>query len=130
VLAHEQIRKASPPVGWDFLTGPLYLSTSLSDLIRLRQVAAKLVRRLHMVSEQKFATFGANQVPISLSAQDAELNGENPTLLYGYGGVRKFGQSVLIPPRRGKLCGLKCGVYVLAYWGGGRYWVKLHQARA
>jgi len=83
-----------------------------------------------MVSEQFFATStDGTKVPYFVVRQkDVQMDGTNPTLLYGYGGFR-----VSLSPRysatRGKLWVERGGVYVVAnIRGGGEYGPAWHAA--
>ena len=83
-----------------------------------------------MVSEQFFvASKDGTQVPYFVMRQkNIQMDGTNPTLLYGYGGFE-----VTLTPRysatNGKLWVERGGVYVLAnIRGGGEYGPKWHQA--
>lgn len=117
----------------DFLTpDTLYtLDTSSDDLT---PVAAKSLPdwfdASNMVSEQFFAASkDGTQVPyFVVRAKDAEMNGENPTLLYGYGGF-EISLNPAYSATRGKLWLENGGVYVLAnIRGGGEYGPNWHQA--
>ena len=84
----------------------------------------------NMVSEQYFATSkDGTKVPyFVVRAKDAEMNGENPTLLYGYGGF-EIALNPSYSATRGKLWLENGGVYVLAnIRGGGEYGPNWHQA--
>jgi prolyl oligopeptidase len=84
----------------------------------------------NMVSEQFFATSAdGTQVPyFVVRSKDTEMNGENPTLLYGYGGF-EISLNPSYSATRGKLWLENGGVYVLAnIRGGGEYGPKWHQA--
>jgi len=83
-----------------------------------------------LVVEQKFATSkDGTEVPyFMIRKKDIELNGKNPTLLYGYGGFE-----ISLTPRYGATTGLawleRGGVYVEAnIRGGGEYGPGWHQA--
>ena len=83
-----------------------------------------------MVSEQFFATSkDGTRVPyFVVRAKDTEMDGENPTLLYGYGGF-EIPLNPSYSATRGKLWLENGGVYVLAnIRGGGEYGPKWHQA--
>lgn len=117
----------------DFLTpDTLYtIDTSAADLT---PVAAKSLPdwfdASSMISEQKFATSkDGTQVPyFVVRAKDTVMNGENPTLLYGYGGF-EISLNPSYSATRGKLWLENGGVYVLAnIRGGGEYGPKWHQA--
>jgi prolyl oligopeptidase len=117
----------------DFLTpNTLYtIDTSTPDLT---PVAAKSLPdwfdASNMVSEQKFATSAdGTQVPYFIvRAKDTVMNGENPTLLYGYGGF-EISLNPSYSATRGKLWLENGGVYVLAnIRGGGEYGPNWHQA--
>ncbi len=84
----------------------------------------------NMVVNQHFATSkDGTKVPyFEVSASDMRLDGENPTLLYGYGGFE-----VSLLPNYSASVGTawlsKGGVYVVAnIRGGGEYGPKWHQA--
>jgi len=84
----------------------------------------------NMVSEQFFATStDGTQVPyFVVRAKDTKMNGENPTLLYGYGGF-EISLNPSYSATRGKLWLENGGVYVLAnIRGGGEYGPNWHQA--
>ena len=117
----------------DFLTpDTLYtLDTSEADLT---PVAAKSLPdwfdASNMVSEQKFATSeDGTQVPYFIvRSKDTEMDGQNPTLLYGYGGF-EISMNPAYSATRGKLWLENGGVYVLAnIRGGGEYGPNWHQA--
>eukprot|EP00536_Pseudo-nitzschia_multiseries_P011886 jgi/Psemu1/30400/gm1.30400_g len=83
-----------------------------------------------LVVEQKFATSkDGTEVPyFMIRKKDIELNGKNPTLLYGYGGFE-----ISLTPRYGATTGLawleRGGVYVEAnIRGGGEFGPGWHQA--
>lgn len=83
-----------------------------------------------MVSEQFFATStDGTKVPYFVVRQkDSQLDGSNPTLLYGYGGF-EVSLNPSYSATRGKLWIERGGVYVLAnIRGGGEYGPKWHQA--
>jgi len=83
-----------------------------------------------MKAEQYFATSSdGTRVPyFVVSAKDVELDGTNPTLLYGYGGF-EIPLNPSYSATRGKLWLEQGGVYVLAnIRGGGEYGPKWHQA--
>jgi prolyl oligopeptidase len=83
-----------------------------------------------MVSEQFFATStDGTQVPYFVVRQkDIEMDGTNPTLLYGYGGFR-ISLNPSYSATRGKLWVERGGVYVLAnIRGGAEYGPKWHAA--
>ena len=84
----------------------------------------------NMVSEQFFATSkDGTRVPyFVVRAKDTAMDGENPTLLYGYGGF-EIPLNPSYSATRGKLWLQNGGVYVLAnIRGGGEYGPKWHQA--
>lgn len=117
----------------DFLTpDTLYtIDTSKADLT---PVAAKSLPdwfdASNMVSEQKFATSkDGTKIPYFIvRAKDTAMNGENPTLLYGYGGF-EISLNPSYSATRGKLWLENGGVYVLAnIRGGGEYGPNWHQA--
>ncbi len=83
-----------------------------------------------MVAEQFFATSAdGTQVPyFVVRNKNIELDGSNPTLLYGYGGF-EISLNPSYSALRGKLWLENGGVYVLAnIRGGGEYGPKWHQA--
>jgi prolyl oligopeptidase len=83
-----------------------------------------------MVSEQFFATSkDGTKVPyFVVRNKDIELDGTNPTLLYGYGGF-EIPLNPAYSATRGKLWLENGGVYVLSnIRGGGEYGPKWHQA--
>ena len=83
-----------------------------------------------MVSEQFFATStDGTQVPYFVVRQkNIKLDGNNPTLLYGYGGF-EVSLNPSYSATRGKLWVERGGVYVLSnIRGGGEYGPKWHQA--
>ncbi|WP_084169023.1 prolyl oligopeptidase family serine peptidase [Hellea balneolensis] len=83
-----------------------------------------------MVSEQFFATStDGTKVPYFVVRQkDTQMDGTNPTLLYGYGGFR-ISLNPSYSATRGKLWVERGGVYVLAnIRGGGEYGPKWHAA--
>ncbi len=83
-----------------------------------------------MVAEQFFATSkDGTKVPYFVVRSKAtELDGTNPTLLYGYGGF-EVSLNPSYSATRGKLWLEQGGVYVLAnIRGGGEYGPKWHQA--
>ena len=83
-----------------------------------------------MVSEQFFATStDGTKVPYFVVRQkDIQMDGTNPTLLYGYGGFR-ISLNPSYSATRGKLWVERGGVYVLAnIRGGGEYGPKWHAA--
>ena len=84
----------------------------------------------NMKAEQFFATSrDGTRVPyFVVSAKDVELDGTNPTLLYGYGGF-EISLNPSYSATRGKLWLENGGVYVLAnIRGGGEYGPGWHQA--
>jgi prolyl oligopeptidase len=84
----------------------------------------------NMVSEQFFVTStDGTQVPyFVVRGKNTEMNGKNPTLLYGYGGF-EVSLNPSYSATRGKLWLERGGVYVLAnIRGGGEYGPKWHQA--
>ena len=83
-----------------------------------------------MVSEQFFATSkDGTKVPyFVVRNKDIEMDGTNPTLLYGYGGF-EISLNPSYSATRGKLWLENGGVYVLSnIRGGGEYGPKWHQA--
>ena len=83
-----------------------------------------------MVAEQFFAgSSDGTKVPyFVVRNKDVELDGSNPTLLYGYGGF-EISLNPSYSAVRGKLWIERGGVYVLAnIRGGGEYGPKWHQA--
>ena len=83
-----------------------------------------------MVSEQFFATStDGTKVPyFVVRNKDVEMDGTNPTLLYGYGGF-EISLNPSYSATRGKLWLERGGVYVLAnIRGGSEYGPKWHQA--
>lgn len=83
-----------------------------------------------MVSEQFFATStDGTKVPyFVVRGKDTQMDGTNPTLLYGYGGF-EISLNPSYSATRGKLWLERGGVYVLAnIRGGGEYGPKWHQA--
>ncbi len=117
----------------DFLTpDTLYtIDTSKPDLT---PVAAKSLPDWFdastMVSEQFFATStDGTRVPyFVVRSADTQMDGENPTLLYGYGGF-EISLNPSYSATRGKLWLENGGVYVLAnIRGGGEYGPNWHQA--
>lgn len=117
----------------DFLT-PDTLYTIDTSRAELTPVAAKSLPdwfdASNMVSEQKFATSkDGTKVPYFIvHAKDTAMNGENPTLLYGYGGF-EISLNPSYSATRGKLWLENGGVYVLAnIRGGGEYGPNWHQA--
>lgn len=83
-----------------------------------------------MVSEQFFATStDGTKVPyFVVRNKDTQMDGTNPTLLYGYGGF-EISLNPSYSATRGKLWLERGGVYVLAnIRGGGEYGPKWHQA--
>lgn len=83
-----------------------------------------------MVAEQFFATSNdGTKVPyFVVHDKDIEMDGTNPTLLYGYGGF-EISLNPSYSATRGKLWLERGGVYVLAnIRGGGEYGPKWHQA--
>jgi len=83
-----------------------------------------------MVSEQFFATSkDGTKVPyFVVRDKDTQMDGTNPTLLYGYGGF-EISLNPSYSATRGKLWLERGGVYVLAnIRGGGEYGPKWHQA--
>jgi len=84
----------------------------------------------NMVSEQFFATStDGTKIPyFVVRDKDIEMDGTNPTLLYGYGGF-EISLNPSYSATRGKLWLENGGVYVLAnIRGGGEYGPKWHQA--
>lgn len=84
----------------------------------------------NMVSEQFFATSkDGTQVPyFVVRAKNTQMDGTNPTLLYGYGGF-EISLNPSYSATRGKLWLENGGVYVLAnIRGGGEYGPSWHQA--
>lgn len=117
----------------DFLT-PDTLYTIDTSSEGLTPVAAKSLPdwfdASNMVSEQKFATSkDGTQVPYFIvRSKDTEMDGQNPTLLYGYGGF-EISMNPAYSATRGKLWLENGGVYVLAnIRGGGEYGPNWHQA--
>lgn len=83
-----------------------------------------------LIVEQKFATSkDGTEIPyFMIRKKDIELNGKNPTLVYGYGGFE-----ISLGPRYGATTGLawleRGGVYVEAnIRGGGEFGPGWHQA--
>ena len=117
----------------DFLI-PDTLYTIDTSADEMTPVAAKSLPNwfdaTNMISEQYFATSAdGTQIPYFIvRAKDAEMNGENPTLLYGYGGF-EISLNPAYSATRGKLWLENGGVYVLAnIRGGGEYGPNWHQA--
>lgn len=117
----------------DFLT-PDTLYTIDTSAEELAPVPAKSLPdwfdASNMVSEQKFAmSKDGTKVPYFIvRAKDAEMNGQNPTLLYGYGGF-EISLNPAYSATRGKLWLENGGIYVLAnIRGGGEYGPNWHQA--
>ena len=84
----------------------------------------------NMVSEQFFSTSAdGTKVPyFVVRSKSTQLDGTNPTLLYGYGGF-EISLNPAYSATRGKLWLENGGVYVLAnIRGGGEYGPKWHQA--
>ncbi|GGX68685.1 peptidase [Litorimonas cladophorae] len=84
----------------------------------------------NMVSEQFFATSkDGTKVPyFVVRAKDTQMDGTNPTLLYGYGGF-EISLNPSYSATRGKLWLENGGVYVLAnIRGGGEYGPSWHQS--
>ena len=84
----------------------------------------------NMVSEQFFAESpDGTRVPyFVVRASDTDMTGDNPTLLYGYGGF-EIPLNPSYSATRGKLWLERGGIYVLAnIRGGGEYGPKWHQA--
>jgi prolyl oligopeptidase len=115
----------------DFLTpDSLYLRSTADDQLELLKSRGALFDSTGMRAEQRFATSkDGTKVPYFVVwPKDAKADGENPTLLYGYGGFEVslkpwysggFGRSLY---RRG-------GVLVVAnIRGGGEYGPAWHQA--
>lgn len=83
-----------------------------------------------MVSEQFFSTSkDGTKIPyFVVRNKDIEMDGTNPTLLYGYGGF-EISLNPSYSATRGKLWLENGGVYVLSnIRGGGEYGPKWHQA--
>ncbi len=83
-----------------------------------------------LVSEQFEATSrDGTKVPyFVVRPRDAQMNGENPTLLHGYGGFQ-ISQTPAYSPLSGKLWMERGGVYVIAnIRGGGEFGPAWHQA--
>jgi prolyl oligopeptidase len=83
-----------------------------------------------LVSEQFEATSrDGTKVPyFVVRPRAAQMNGENPTLLYGYGGFQ-ISQTPAYSPLSGKLWMERGGVYVIAnIRGGGEFGPAWHQA--
>jgi len=83
-----------------------------------------------MTSEQFFATSAdGTKVPyFVVRSKDTQMDGTNPTLLYGYGGF-EISLNPSYSATRGKLWLENGGVYVLAnIRGGGEYGPNWHQA--
>lgn len=114
----------------DFLTPTtLYHGTIDSAPVKLKETPAFFDASGLAVS-QHFATSGdGTRVPYFMVApQDLVLNGDNPTLLYGYGGFE-----ISMTPSYSALAGRgwlsEGGVYVIAnIRGGGEYGPSWHQA--
>ena len=117
----------------DFLTpDTLYtLDTSTGELEpKAKQSLPDWFDGSNMVSEQFFATSeDGTKVPyFVVRDKDVEMDGSNPTLLYGYGGF-EIPLTPAYSATRGKLWLEQGGVYVLAnIRGGGEYGPKWHQA--
>lgn len=119
-----------------FLTTTDYLTpTTLSrgEVGQLPEALKSLPRFFSsdgLAIRQEFATSAdGTRVPYFLvSAQDLPLNGDHPTLLYGYGGF----EISLLPqylPHVGRAWLSQGGVYVVAnIRGGGEYGPRWHQA--
>jgi len=106
-----------------------YFTNALSEPIVIRQSPARFNSENLQVS-QKFATSkDGTKVPYFLVARrDIVLDGNNPTLLYGYGGFEVSEKSEYWS-KLGKLWLEKGGVFALAnIRGGGEYGPSWHQA--
>lgn len=114
-----------------------YLTPSTLYALEERATRARAVRSLPplfdasaYVSEQ-FEAISADgtRVPyFVLHRRDMEFNGQNPTLLYGYGGFQ-VSQTPTYSPNVGKLWLERGGVYVMAnIRGGGEFGPAWHQA--
>jgi len=106
-----------------------YYSEATAEPKVIRQSPARFDSDKLVVS-QKFATSkDGTKIPYFLvSRQDMVLDGNNPTLLYGYGGFEVSKKSQYWS-KTGKLWMEKGGVFVLAnIRGGGEYGPAWHQA--
>lgn len=119
LVNYESFNQPSTLYGFEFSRSPELLKT-LPDRFDAKDV----------VVEQKFATSAdGTKVPYFLVAKkNVPMNGEAPTLLYGYGGF-----TVSVTPSydgvTGKLWLERGGVYVVAnIRGGGEYGPQWHQA--
>ncbi len=115
----------------DFLTpDSLYLAHAGSDQRELVKARPKFFDSTGMRVEQKFATSkDGTKVPyFIIFPKDAKLDGQNPTLLYGYGGF----EVSLTPSYSGSIGQAwyeHGGVWVYAnIRGGGEYGPAWHQA--
>jgi prolyl oligopeptidase len=114
-----------------------YLRPSTLYAMDVRQSSARVVRSLPaMFDASKFVTeqFEATskdgtKVPyFVVRARDLKPSGENPTLLYGYGGFQ-VSMNPAYSPMVGKLWLERGGVYVMAnIRGGGEFGPAWHQA--
>ena len=109
--------------------GTMEPEDSQPALVRLKQLPA-FFDASNLEVTQHFATSkDGTKVPyFQVSQKDLELNGENPTILYGYGGFE-----VSLLPSYSASVGTawlsKGGVYVVAnIRGGGEYGPRWHQA--
>jgi prolyl oligopeptidase len=106
-----------------------YFEDAMADPIVIRQSPARYDSE-NLEVNQKFATSkDGTKIPYFLvSRKDVPLDGNNPTLLYGYGGFEVSEKSQYWS-KTGKLWMEKGGVFALAnIRGGGEYGPSWHQA--
>ncbi|MCF7921563.1 MAG: prolyl oligopeptidase family serine peptidase [Candidatus Marinimicrobia bacterium] len=106
-----------------------YFSNAVNEPKVIRQSPARFDSK-NLILEQKFThSIDGTKIPYFL-VRNSEMpfNGDNPTLLYGYGGFEVSEKSEYWP-KTGKLWMEKGGVFALAnIRGGGEYGPAWHQA--
>lgn len=120
-----------------FVTFKDFLRPDTLFAVDARSASARAVQSLpaqfdasKLVSEQFEATSrDGTKVPyFVVRPRDAQMNGENPTLLYGYGGFQ-VSMTPAYSPLTGKLWMERGGVYVIAnIRGGGEFGPAWHDA--
>jgi prolyl oligopeptidase len=128
---------ASPDEETAFAVFEDFLTPSTLYVLNDRATSARAIRSLPAqfdaspyITEQFEATSrDGTRVPyFVVRRRDAEMNGENPTMLYGYGGFQ-ISMTPSYAPNVGKLWLEYGGIYVLAnIRGGGEFGPAWHQA--
>jgi len=115
----------------NFLTPPsLYLADAASGAAhRIMAQPAKFDASNLVVDQREAASSDGTKIPYFIvHRRDMKLDGNNPTLIYAYGGFQSA-QTPTYSGTRGKLWMEKGGVYVLAnIRGGSEFGPKWHEA--